>query len=217
MKLAICTPTTGTVRIEWTESLVNVVKNVLRDPYNKIKDVKLFFFCSSVIPKNRNNIVNHALKWGATHLLFIDDDMRFPVEVFKAIWKQRDLPIIAANCIKRKYPIEYMGTGWDDKEVSSTGKEGLEEVRFTGFSFIMIKREVFEKIPKPWFAFPYMKELDDYGTEDYFFMSLAHLHGYPTVVYHDISQLIQHIGSHVFDPLSQRGQVVVEEVQESSD
>jgi hypothetical protein len=211
VKLAICTPSSGLVRIEWTESLTNIVKNVLRDPYNKIKDVKLFFFCSSNIPANRNHVINHALQWGATHLLFIDDDMRFPVEAFKALWKNHKMPIIGANCIKRKYPIEYMAVGFDGQIVSSTGKTGHEEVMFTGFSFVMIQADVFRKVPKPWTAFPYMAAYDDYGTEDYFFFESCKAHGFPVVIDHDISQLIQHIGSHVFDPLSERGQVVTNE------
>ena len=217
MKLAICAPTSGSVRIEWVESLIEVVKASLRDPYNKIKDVKLFFYTSSVIPANRNHVANHALNWGATHLLFIDDDMRFPKEVFKAIWKQRNLPIIAANCCRRMYPISFMAKDFLNKDIDSRGKTGTEVVLSTGFSFVLIQAKVFKETPKPWTAFPYHPQTDDYGTEDYFFFERAAAAGFPCVIDHDISQLIHHVGVHEFDPLSERGAYTDHEREETND
>ena len=216
MKLAICTPTTGLARIEWAESVINLIKKIMISPRYKIKDVKLFFFCSSNIPANRNKIINQALNWGATHLMFIDEDQRFPPECFLALLKNKELPIIGANCCKRMYPIEFMAIDHMGQQVDSRKKEGLEVVRATGFSFILIKEEVFRTVPKPWTAFPYRPDDDDYGTEDYFFFDKALEHGYECVIDHDVSKIVQHIGPHVFDPLSERGVYVKEQLPDDS-
>lgn len=199
MKLAICTPTTGNVRIEWAESLLESVRVLQKEKL--VKDWKLFFYCSSVIPANRNNIVNTAMKWGATHFLFIDDDMRFPVDAMRYVIKYgKQMPIFGANCIKRKYPIEYMATDFEGKQVVSTGKTGIEEVAYTGNSFVMVSRQVFEKVPKPWFAFPYVPDNDDYATEDFYFYRKATEHNFPCIIDHELSQVINHVGINEFKP-----------------
>lgn len=204
IRLAIGVPTTGAVRIEWTESLLAMQRALFADVNLKIDDIKLFYHCSSVIPKNRQQIIEVAKVWGATHILWIDDDMRFPPIAAKAlIYGMRQHPeimILGANCIKRKFPIEYMGSYHDDTEVVSEGKKGIEQVRYTGNSFILMNMEVFNVLPKPWFAFAWHKESEDFGTEDVFFMYKAAEAGIPTYVDHEVSQLIDHIGVYTFKP-----------------
>lgn len=199
MKLAICTPTTGDVRIEFVDSLLRSTAMLRKN--KEVKDFVFLYYCSSVIPDNRHRMIKSALQWGATHILFIDDDMRWPPEALKVLIKNKHLPIIGANCIKRKYPIEYMAVDFDDNEVVSTDKTGYQEVLYTGNAFVMIQAEVFKKIPPPWFSFPYLPEHDAYGTEDYYFYRKALEHGFPVIINHDISQLINHIGIREFKPL----------------
>lgn len=203
MKLAICTPTTGNVRIEFVDSLLRSTAMLRKN--KEVKDWCFQYYCSSVIPDNRHRMINSALNWGATHILFIDDDMRWPPEALKVLLKNKHLPIIGANCIKRKLPIEYMATGFDEKEVVSLDKTGFEEVLYTGNSFVMIQAEVFKKIPPPWFSFPYVVETGSYATEDFYFFRKALEHGYACIINHDISQLINHIGIREFTPFDRFG------------
>lgn len=207
-RLAIGTPTTGYVRIEYAESLLATQRALLNDPSLKIDDVCLLYYCSSVIPSNRHEIIDMAQQWKATHILWIDDDMRWPPGVAKALFKsmielnrvdKENAPkIIGANCIKRKYPIEYMATDMDQQEVVSRGKKGLDEVLYTGNSFTLMDMSLFTKIEKPWFAFAWNQETGKFGTEDVFFMVKARKHGYPTYIVHELGEHIDHIGAWTF-------------------
>lgn len=204
IRLAIGVPTTGYVRVEWTESLLYMQRALLNDVNLKVDDVKIFYYCSSVIPKNRSMIIKQSQTWGATHMLWIDDDMRFPPIAAKALlygMKQHpEIKLLGANCIKRKFPIEYMASYYDDTEVVSWGKKGIEQVRYTGNSFMLMNMEVFKEIEEPWFAFAWHQDSKDFGTEDVYFMYKAAQKGIYTYVDHDVSQLIDHIGIFVFKP-----------------
>lgn len=207
IRLAIGTPSTGSVRIEFMESVLEVQKSLLTDVNLKVDAMSFLFYCSSVIPKNRIQIIDMAKRWKATHIIWIDDDMRFPAEAVKALlvgMKRHKFSILGANCIKRVYPLEYMATGFDDKEVVSTGKTGYEKVLYTGNAFVLMDMKIFDVMPKPWFAFAWNAPTQDFGTEDSFFMINAAKYGFDTYVDHDVSQTIEHIGIHVFNPLQPR-------------
>lgn len=87
-----------------------------------------------------------------THLLFIDDDMVFNDDAFERLLSH-DLPIVGGLCHNRRPPYmpilmrEYNG-GYTfvydyDREID---ENGLIEVDATGAAFLLVKREVFEKI-----------------------------------------------------------------------
>ena len=160
---------------------------------------KFFYICGSIIPYNRQWCVTQAIEWGATHVLFLDDDMAFRPEVVKKLLQSSYLPIVAANCVKRVYPLTFMALDFAGYEVKSDDeKVGIEEVMFAGNSVILIKTEVFLKVPKPWFAFPYDAKEDNFETEDYFFQRRAREAGFGTYVDHAASKGVIHIGAHNF-------------------
>jgi hypothetical protein len=87
-----------------------------------------------------------------TYLLFIDDDMIFNEDAFERL-AAHDLPIVGGLCHNRRPPYmpilmrEY-NKGYAfvydyEREVDSNG---LIEVDATGAAFLLVKREVFEKI-----------------------------------------------------------------------
>ena len=203
IRLAIGTASTGNVRIEFMESVLALQKALMTDVNLKVQDVCLLYYCSSVIPQNRTEIVRMAKKWKATHILWIDDDMRFPVEAAKALlWqaKKQRYGIIGANCIKRKYPIEWMACDFDGTEYVSADRTGVAKVLYTGNAFVLVDMKVYDTVPEPWFAFAYNEKTTNFGTEDVFFMTRAAQHGFDTYVDNDVSQLIDHIGYWTFTP-----------------
>jgi len=218
VRLAIGVPTTGFTRIEWVESVLEMQKALMADRNLKVDHVVVLYFCSSVIPKNRMRIVDMARRAKCTHILWIDDDMRFPPIAAKALIKgmqqNPEMLILGANCIKRKYPIEWMASQFDDTEVKSWGKHGIEQVRYTGNSFVLVNMKVYDIIPKPWYAFAWHNHSEDFGTEDVFFMEMARQHGINTYIDHDVSQLIHHIGINVFKPEELKVVLNVEPVAE---
>jgi hypothetical protein len=200
LKIGICTPSTGNCRIEFAESIARLQRFLAVDSFVNVADSKLFYWCSSVIPMNRHMVVNQALNWGATHILFIDDDMSFDYEVIRMLIMSHKLDMVAANCVKRVYPTAFMTIGLDGEMVRTTDESsGLEEVNYTGNACILIRAEVFRGMEKPWFAFPYLPSEDHFETEDYFFQRKARALGHKIYIDHDASKRIIHIGSHNFD------------------
>lgn len=148
----------------------------------------------SVIPGNRNTLVNTAIKDGATHVLFIDTDMVFPADTLDRLLAH-DKPMVFANCCTRSLnpakPTAQIGGKrvWTEREST-----GLEEVDRCGFGVALIAIEVFHAIPKPWFHFNYLPDKDDYGGEDIYFCDLATKAGYKLYIDHDLSKQIGHCG-----------------------
>lgn len=206
VKLAIGTPTTGFSRIEWVDSIMAMQKDLLHDATLGVDDIQLFFYTTSVIPKNRHVIVDYAQKWGATHLLWVDDDMNFPPIAARKLLhtmlkNPKEYRIIGANCVKRQYPIRFMATGLDGKEVVSYEKSGIEQVFFTGNAFVLMDMKLFEEFELPYFAFGWNPIIKDFGTEDVYFMAKALKEkGIKTWVDHDVSNLIDHVGIWIFKP-----------------
>lgn len=148
----------------------------------------------SVIPGNRNTLVNKALEDGATHVLFIDTDMVFPADTLDRLLAHNK-PLVFANCCTRslnpaKPTAQKNGIQvWTEREST-----GLQEVDRCGFGVALIDIEVFKRIPKPWFEFKYLADRDDYGGEDIYFCDLAIKAGYQLFIDHDLSKQIGHCG-----------------------
>jgi len=67
--------------------------------------VLLFQNQGTLIVNQRQELAQASLDAGATHILFIDADMRFPKDaIFRLL--QRDEDIVAANYSTRKLPLQ---------------------------------------------------------------------------------------------------------------
>lgn len=128
----------------------------------------------------RNQIVDEFLASDYTHLLFIDADTIPPPDALRKLLAH-DLPIVSAitpiveldensNMFYRVWNC----VGLDDKHVKKN--EGLKEIKGAGSSCILIKREVFEKMEKPYYRFLYTQSLggqDKIVSEDIHFVVKA--------------------------------------------
>jgi len=152
---------------------------------------------SSMLVANRHNSVKVTLKTGASHLLFIDSDMRFPPWALRRLLSH-NLPIVAANCTRRAFPVTGTALDFDGKDVVSKGKTGLEKVRQVGGAFMLIRRDVLEKLKPPLFLMEWVPEMDGYCGEDIYFSQLVQAAGYDMWVDHDLSNYIGHIGNFTY-------------------
>lgn len=111
----------------------------------------------------RNHIVEEFLKTDCTHLFFIDSDTIPPMNAITKLLSA-DKPIVSgltpivehdadrkndSNGFYRKYNV----VGMNEKFVNEF--IGLIPVKGAGGACVLIKREVFEKIPPPWYRFKY--------------------------------------------------------------
>jgi hypothetical protein len=152
------------------------------------------------IDRNRTHLVDLALKDpNMTHLLFIDTDIVPNDKNFLDIMVSYDLPILGLLCTKKTAPFEpilYKASSPVEERVNDFWvgfKEGLNEVDATGTGCLLVKREVFEKMSKPYFRFAAAYEQGLYQSEDIYFLENAKKLGYK--VYVDTKHTCLHYGS----------------------
>jgi hypothetical protein len=161
---------------------------------------KQFVQVGSVIHANREVLVDRALEWGATHVLFIDDDMAFNPKAVE-IMLGRKQAFVACNYPRRVMPIKFTACALDMKTpmVTSEAQEGLEEAGYTGFGLSLIEADVIRAIPKPRFLPRWLEDLQSYTTEDWPFCEKVRAAGYKVLVDHDASKYVGHIGEYLFE------------------
>lgn len=98
----------------------------------------------SLVTRARNTLIAKAMSNKTnTHFMFIDADVSFTV---KDIWNLvvADKPIICGLYPKKAYPIEFVYDKLNDKD--QPDEQGLLKVKQAGTGFMLIKREVIEKM-----------------------------------------------------------------------
>ena len=160
--------------------------------------VLLFQNQGTLIVNQRQELAQASLDVGATHILFIDADMRFPKDaIFRLL--QRYEAIVAVNYSTRKLPLQPVAFRDDtttERVYTEQDDTGLESVAAIGMGLMLIKAEVFQKMPKPWFFVPYQNGI--YTGEDIFFCRTAREFGFEVLLDHDLSKEVRHIGAFEF-------------------
>ena len=99
----------------------------------------------SLIHRARNVCVETFLRMGGTRLLFIDADIEFEPEAVRGLW-ELDAEV-AVGAYRQKGPDGRLSV-WTDHQLNLRELEGMQvcEVLYAGTGFMMIKREVFERM-----------------------------------------------------------------------
>lgn len=188
MKIAICVPTGGLVKVQTFSSLVQLFR-VLKFPW------ELLVQTGSLVHENRNILVRRALQDNFTHVLFVDSDMVCTPEiVFSLLSREKD--IVGAISYARKLPLvatyKKFAEGFDIWE-----KHGdIIKCAGVGTGFMLIRTDVFKKLEQPWFMFTHDESGKlDYG-EDMFFCRKAREAGFD--IWLDTKAKVGHIGDYVF-------------------
>ncbi len=201
MKVAICVPCRDTVMTGFAFDLAKLCAYEGVTRCAKGGSLMIYQVPGTMIFNQRERLAEEALKDGADAILWVDSDMRFPKDALE-ILLSRDLPIVGVNATTRRFPVKPTALDIDPEtndlvKVNSKGKTGLEQVMGVGFGMILIKKEVFEAAQKPWFWF---EQTDKGGIigEDIYFCAKAFDAGYQTVIDHDLSMHIRHIGTYEY-------------------
>ena len=172
----------------------------------------------SLISRGRNTLTAKFLSnKESTHLMFIDSDIGWEAWHLLVLLN-RDVDVIGGLYPMKSMPVKWCVNGFEGAE---TGPDHLQEVTKTGTGFLLIKREVFEKlnahpavrpfvndIGLPSELNPYMKTYFDtavregrYYSEDWTFCeNWRDLGG---KVWVDKRVLLKHTGTYVFDYAAQ--------------
>jgi hypothetical protein len=152
---------------------------------------------SSVIHANRENIALGALKEGATHLLFLDDDMEFNAKVVDLLFSRRQAVVTSNYLIKNKAKDKFVAMSSDMMNRIPTLPEstGVVPIGFSGFGVSLFEMDVFKKLPQPWFLPKWnIHGGNTYTTEDYPFFQALREAGIPCYLDQDASKFVRHLG-----------------------
>jgi hypothetical protein len=192
IRVAICVPCQDLVHASWAFDLASMVglTTYLRPDISLINlQVK-----GTLLPDQRNSLVKRALNSGATHLLWLDADMRFPKDALLRLLAH-DRPIVGTNYTTRRFPhiptAEIAGEGL---VYIVPGSEGLLEVSRIGFGCVLMQAEVFAKLPQPWFTLAWAPKIEEHTGEDIYFCRKAREHGYQVEIDLKLSRQIGHLG-----------------------
>lgn len=129
-QIGIVIPSRGLMFSRTAEEIERETKGIRR---------KWYFAHGQPIPKCFESPVNRALcDFDNTHILIIEDDMKLHEN---AVWEALDAD---ADVVTYDYPITKKGRG-----AVFAGKDG--KPIFCGTGFLLIKREVFDKLKAPYF------------------------------------------------------------------
>lgn len=148
---------------------------------------------ASLLPKARQAFVDEMIANGYTHWLSLDDDMSFPVDIVDQLIKH-DKDVVSCNARYKGDDIKGSCLGMDGKQLISTDKTGLEELKTMGGAIFLARVGAFKHIPKPHFQVLWSPEHNDYVGEDVHFAALLRANGVKLYCDHDASQHIGHVG-----------------------
>mgnify|MGYP001595506588 CR=1 FL=1 len=162
--IGIILPTRGLI---FSEVLQGVEEN------RKNYETELFISSNLPIPEAQNYLVAQALANSSiTHLMMVEEDTVPPARTFEKLL-QSDGDIVA---------IDYGVSGW-----SCIAKDKTGDILWCGLGCTLVKREVFEKLEKPWFRTDKTLRLNDwqwidnpakYGSLDIWFCTKAREAGF---------------------------------------
>jgi len=192
----VCIPHCGSVSLEWAKHTFLPLDAMPQPDFEK---QTLLMRGVKNLDTERNELVKEALKDPrTTHILFVDTDniIEQPPDPNQAIRMliACDAPI-GSGLYRAKQKVGFYYATWI-KNPQGEGyipiqawTEGANWIRVDaiGLGFCLIKREVFEKIPYPWFKWDKPSP-----SEDFYFCELLREHGYEIRVLTDVR--LSHVG-----------------------
>jgi hypothetical protein len=199
--LWIAVPSGDTWHAAFAMSLLQVQMQVFTNHIGKRTYLNVQNQLGSMLSLNRESMIEAALASdeNITHILMLDSDMTFPADT--AHWLAwRNQPIVMGGYNRRCVPTTPTVRGLDGKLLATLDSStGLEPVLYGGLGCCMVHREVFEKVPRPWFHFEWVRDPKRPGGwgqkgEDVYFFDKCRQHGYDVLLDHDLSKHLTHVG-----------------------
>lgn len=193
VKLAISIPSARDWKPRFGSSLVGLVRHLTKTGVDF--DINIMAG-ASILPRARQLAIGWARSIKATHLLCLDDDMQFPMDIADRLLAH-DKEIVACNYVS-KVTQRALIHGLDGQLLTSEGRSGLEEVGWVGFGVILIRMACLDNINPPFFEQIWNPERQDFIGEDFYFCKKVREHGVKIYVDHSASQAVGHIGDQAF-------------------
>lgn len=198
LRVVVCVPVEGHCEIGFTWALARATAHFAALPYEGEKEIQIAMVEGSILPEMRRRLVSQAMSINATHILWLDSDMKFPPDVIARLLNH-DVAVVAANYPRKNVEArptaylsskEYTGPIW-----TTENSEGLQQVTVAGMGVMLTDMRIFDAIPLPFFQFtPQPPDYVRDQGEDVFFCKALHDAGIPVHIDHDLSKHVAHIG-----------------------
>lgn len=154
LKVLICAPLNGLVYAEFARSLARAMAYFAPMPYAGEKTVDFTYIHGTNSAEKRNFLVSRAYQLDATHILWVDPDIKFPPDAIPALLNHGK-SVVAINYPTKEIQArptayaetdDYVGPVW-----SGDNAEGLQEVSHCGMGLMLCDVRVFEALELPYF------------------------------------------------------------------
>jgi len=202
-KVAIAMPAHEHMMVETTHALLNMYGRFCLGYVAKgVADACLITINGTLLPDMRNRLVEQAISMSATHILWVDSDMRFPATALERLLAH-DVPVVGVNYSRRKRPCMPTAAREVDGEkywIYDDGQEGIEEIDFLGHGLCLVETAVYEALREaghyPWYHLGWDDKKQKIIGEDVWFCRLLPALGVRPAVDHDLSREVMHLGTH---------------------
>jgi len=197
-KLAVLIPCRDTLHSAHALCLAEMIKlNTMNDI-----DTHVFMDASTILLTQRERLATEAVNLGAEYLLWLDSDITFPATTAMRLMAH-DEPVVACNYIRRQLPakgVAYEVIGDWNNPLPFDIYNHLVEVQGVGMGCMLMRTEIFSKIPKPWFEFGWSPDSNDHLGEDMILCQKMAAAGYSVKIDSQLSQELRHLGTWAFGP-----------------
>lgn len=204
LKIVIGIPTAGVVPMPFAYSLAQLVAytaaNGIKTLPEATVELSIDVAESSVWITNREQLVRRAIDNEKTHLMFLDDDMRFEPQVLEIMAGRRH-KVVTCNYVIKTDPVrDFVAVSLADKRIPTRQQDtGIAPIAYSGFGVSLFDIDVFRNTPQPWFLPKFIADKSEYTTEDNPCFERIRATGVECYVDHDASKLVSHIGRKAFD------------------
>lgn len=183
MKIILGVPTNRQIKAKTAGSLLDLVAHT---QYDLEIIVSTRGYNTS---ENRNYIAAQALKKNCDYLFFVDDDMILPSDTLDELLScGKDIVggVYLTKYEEQKPVVEYL----------NNNRNGLFEVKAIGTGCMLIKIDVFRKLPQPWFKYEWYSNGMVKRSHDWIFCEDARNAGFQ--VWANSNLDIKHIGQYEY-------------------
>lgn len=199
LRVHICIPSAGSPKPRFALALASMVAHYITHwlPFANTQTVSFNLAENALISHARDSLVLRALQRGATHILFVDDDIEMPPAALCQLLQHRKA-IVAANYRMRRPGGDFVAgnLAGDDRARVTFDAPALEEVAYCGMGLCLINCAVFDSLPLPRFPVAWNEERNEYVGEDIVFCTHAREAGYPIFVDNRLSRHVYHLGGY---------------------
>lgn len=196
--VAICIPSAGTVPTAFAFDLARLA--LFTYATSPSIDLRVLVAEGSVVPKNRQELAARAIRLGASHIFWLDTDVRFPKDALLRLLDARE-PVVAGAYPTRELPVRVVAfphAGDDTRLEVPEGATGYADVEVVGFGCLLMKTETLRTVKLPWFLFSWDEQALAFDGEDAYLCRKLREAGYKVRIDLALSRELSHIGAYEF-------------------